>query len=230
MTPNVVVYTAIFNHYDALTRAPDDGQLRVCFTDSPVPSRGWSVRVVGLEGSPRNVNRWYKMYPHVCLPEAEYSIYMDGNKQLMGSVDEILSYLGDNDIAMYRHPWHQDMFSEGERAIELGKVPRDPMVSCLDRYRDLGVPEDAGFYACNIIVRRHTDAMARLSDLWWDEYKHCPEWADQTAFAYARWATETPVSELPADLWPGRSSRLFSSRDHVPKLLDRFERSQAVRS
>jgi hypothetical protein len=103
----VVVYTAIFGGYDFLyepTVKPNNVDY-VCFTDSKdMKSDTWDIRyTLPLYNNPELKNpavrnaRKYKALPHRFLPEYEYSVWVDGNAQCRGDVNELIGkYLWDN--------------------------------------------------------------------------------------------------------------------------------------
>ena len=104
---NVVVYTAIFGGYDFLYEPlvkPDNVDY-VCFTDSKdMKSDTWDIRyTLPLYNNPELKNpavrnaRKHKALPHRFLPEYEYSVWVDGNAQCRGDVNELIQeYLWDH--------------------------------------------------------------------------------------------------------------------------------------
>ena len=77
----IVVYTAIFGGYDDLIPQPKfEGVDFICFTDRPIQSDIWDVRVVpGFEDDTTRSSRMHKLLPHQFLSEYDLSIFIDGN-------------------------------------------------------------------------------------------------------------------------------------------------------
>jgi len=223
---NVAVYTAIFANYDLLIPCPVDvgATEMVCFTDVPTRAKGWDARVVDRKfDSPWLENRYYKILAHIHFPDVEYSIYHDGCMVLAVRAEELLAHLGSNDIAVFRHFAHNDIYDEAEAYLENGGVDPKYIHCQIEHYRQEGYPEDIGFYACGVIVRRHTDRMRRFNQFWWREQSK-PQYAaraDQIGFAYTKWKTGMEFGLLPRESWPGLFSvtDYFYRSDHQPKVL-----------
>lgn len=110
----------------------------------------------------------YKILPHLFL-DCDISVWMDGNIYLVE--DKIKEWLGDADIAFFRHyksknldwelKWIKYKFN---RRSEVSKEA-EAQVKAYEKYgirnEEMGM---GGF-----IVRRHTSAVARFNEAWWAE-------------------------------------------------------------
>lgn len=195
----VVVYTAIFGGYDHV-RAPlnqnPDAQY-VLFTDAPASAPGVDVRVMKPKYNRRKSAREVKVMAHRYLPDADYTIWVDGWLQLICDPFALLPFLGDNDIAMEKHRERDCIYREAEEVIRVKKVisPKYPRAQ-VNRYRAEGFPEHYGLTASYLTVRRNTDKMAELENLWWHEIDNgCDR--DQVSFFYCLWKMNMQCSILP---------------------------------
>ena len=109
----------------------------------------------------------YKIMPHKFL-DTDISVWMDGNIYL--KEDKILEWLGDNDIALFRHyksknidwelKWIKYKFNRRSEVYLEAKAQ-------VEHYKALGEPERlvmGGF-----IIRRHTPLVAQFNEAWWAE-------------------------------------------------------------
>lgn len=168
----VVVYTVNIGAYEPLL-APHvfhPSMDYVCLTDTPVPEvPPWQQRVVLREmDDPSRESRRFKIMPHRHFPEAEYTLYHDGNIRLKHV--HFLDWLTDRDMAFCTHPLRDCVYQEAEACIEAGKGSREEIEDQMARYKAEGYPEHAGLAAGTVILRRHTEAVRRFNETWWEEY------------------------------------------------------------
>lgn len=182
---NVVVYTAVFGGFDTLkpTEYPS-----VCLTEgSIVVPAGWEQRIaLGLRG-PRWRSRSCKILSHKFFPEAEYTIYVDGSVEMLVPPQEIVErFLRAQDVATFRHPERTCIYEEGKAVIRFRKAEPQMVSEQLQRYRQEGYPANNGLANCCVLVRRHTERIVNLNNLWWSEFcSGAPR--DQLSFNYVCW-------------------------------------------
>jgi len=191
----LVVYSAIFADYDL----PKDhyripGADYVMFSDHPFSSNLWDVRSVPClpELSPQKTNRFYKINPHIFFPEYEYSLYIDGNWQMLKDLFNLLvAYLGD---AVICNPHNakshkKDLYAEARQCIKLSKAPVNLIRAQVEHYEKAGIPRNFGLWGCQFMLRRHnTVDCKKLMETWWDEVK---SWTarDQISYPFAVYLT-----------------------------------------
>lgn len=202
----MLLYTAIFGGYDTLKPTPYPA---VCLTDgSATSTKGWTVRTVlvpkGL--SPQAASRYCKLFPWIYFPKARYSVYFDGNIQLKADPSKIvLVWLKKHDIAVFKHPERMDLYDEALACVAYRKGDPEVIAAQMKRYREEGFPTKYGLAACWVLVRRHTDAVKRFSDLWWEQLcKHSKR--DQLSFDYVRWRTGLQYGIIQGNLLKGKSA------------------------
>jgi hypothetical protein len=164
------IYTAVMGGYDDLLPHPEiPGVEFIAFTDRPVESDHWDVRVIDPgPGHPRTVAKQFKLFPHRVPPEHEYTIWIDGSHEILTDrfADHAMAAIGDSDIAVYEHPYRDCIYIEADASVDLEKYLGLPIREQVESYRAEGHPERWGLYACGTIARRNTPAVEALMDDW----------------------------------------------------------------
>lgn len=204
MHPKVVVYTATFGGYDVL-RAPavrDKGVEYICFTDVEPPlAEGWSVRIVEPPPVTPYAQREYKILSHQTIPEADITLYHDGNFQLLASpLDLIERYLQNSDIALFSHPQRNSVYDEIAACAKLNKDSERLLTLLASRYRSLGVPEEGHLFAGGVILRRHTHSIAEFNEAWMTELRRSSP-RDQPALAFTLWSKGIEPARINENIW-----------------------------
>jgi hypothetical protein len=225
----IVVYTCITGGYDDLhaPRRIEQGIDYVCVTDGKVGSTtGWRLLPLPLlTGTNADKNRYVKMHPHVLFPQYEVSVYVDGNIEIVGGLNELIrSALQDSDIALYRHSFRTNVYQEAAVCAGFGHAWWWQAARQMHRYRMEGLPLETELFEANIIIRRHSSLQVlRLMESWWNEYNHGIK-RDQVSLPYSAWKTSTNIGDL------GSSDSLFEQSHFIlnighkmkPKLIQRI--------
>jgi len=209
----VVIYTAVFGGYEKKVPPPtvvSDARC-VCFSDGCLAEKPWElIAVKGTESTSRRENRKHKILSHVFFPDAEYTIYIDGNFEVRTPVEEMLGWLGDNDIALSRHPWRKSLYGEAITCKRLW--PKEPIGAQVKQYREDGCPDEHTLFAGGVIVRRHTEQIKKLNELWWEQLKKF-SCRDQISFPYVLWKTGIKCSQIPCS-WNELTNEKFRYLTH----------------
>jgi len=206
----LTVYTVILNHYDIL-RPPEivNSKARyICFSDVPMPKVDpWEIQPCPqLLGDPSRDSRIPKLLPHLVpqLMDSDCSIYCDGAlSPRCDPFDLVERRLKNHDIAMYRHPCRECVYQEA--AVCMTPPPRGigmdpgPLQEQVNRYRAEGHPEYWGLWAGGVIIRRHTDMIARLNEDWWRNFIQGST-RDQIAFPPALRPLCIGICTMPGDI------------------------------
>lgn len=196
----IVVYTVIVGGYDTLRPTPF---LSVCLTDTYLqPVEGWEMRRIRKRHrDSRRASRHPKMLPHLYFPDADYTIYTDGNISLARDPKEIVgNLLKEHDVALYRHPQRNCVYEEADKCIEYKKANRRLVVSQMRHYARQELPHGGGLAACWVIVRRDTPKVREFGERWWREYNRFSR-RDQLSFAFTRWLLGMKYDDIPGDLF-----------------------------
>lgn len=209
----IVAYTAVFGGYDRLQESKFPA---VCVTDAPQEAGGWTYRRFGNSDNPRFWNRWCKLHPEQLFPDADATIYFDGNIQLLASPLQIVtSYLEDSPVAVFNHPEGRTcVYEECRAVVEKSKAKKRDVDITLQFLKNRKYPKDKGLAACYVLVRKNCNVVRLLDGIWWQLYQSLPAKRDQLTFNYACWILGIKYNIIPGNLFKG-TSREFSRRKHV---------------
>lgn len=196
-----VIYTAVFGGYDTLNPVTNGyGHSHICFTDRAQKAAGWVfIEDVWRANTPRRAARMRKVLSHQFLPDAKYSIWVDGNIELPTSIspDTLISaYLKDADMAAFAHPNRDCTYQEAVACARLHKDDPSVLERQVLKYRRKGFPSGSGLVATGILIRRHTEQVREFNEAWWAEICRYSV-RDQVSFMYAAWKTNTRCRIIP---------------------------------
>ena len=224
----VAVYTAVFGGYEGLVPQPRiDGIEYICFSDRPVLSKCWEVRVVEPKHTDTTRNaRECKLLPHKYLSDFDTSVWMDANYLIVGDVKRIVrEKLTGAEMAVFDHQQtlsdpRDCVYDEYTAMVEMGnksgvyKDDPDAMSRQIERYREEGYPPHNGLIFSAVLLRRHNEpAVVRMMERWWDEISGGSR-RDQLSFNYAAWKEGFPYSTIEGDL---RNNPWFHMLSHHRK-------------
>jgi hypothetical protein len=210
---DILVFTANFGGYDQLVPSRWGG---LCFCDGGLePVEGWRYQTIYSGKDPHWASRIVKIPAHR-HHDAEFSIYIDGNIELLVDpreiVQEFLLDTGAN-YATFAHPERECVYREADACVRLRKGSADRIAAQMEEYRTRGFPPDFGLSACWVLVRRHTEAVQAFDETWWGEVERHKSRRDQLSFDVVRWQTGLHVERLPGNLFADTSPH-FKRRAH----------------
>lgn len=210
--PSLVVYTIIFADYDELLPTfSSPGVDWICITDRPreCPS-GWSLLLVHPEsGDIVREARRYKILAHRLFSHYDFSIYLDGNMQLVADPRELVEkHLRHADLASLRHPERTCTYQEAEMVKYLGLDDSERIDAQMDRYRKSGFPPHHGLLETAVLIRRHSRPIADLNELWWREVSQGSR-RDQLSLVYAAWQKKLSWQQIPGGRENNHIARYF---------------------
>ena len=187
----------------------------VCLTDCAIePAEGWEIRhIKRVTKDLRRASRHPKMLPHLYFPDEEISIYIDGNISLLRDpVQVVEKWLGNKDLAVFRHPQRKSVYAEAAAVIDFRKASKSEVQAQIKKYKAQGYPGDFGLSACFVLVRRHTQLTRKLGERWWVEYMQY-SCRDQLSFDYVRWLLGVERAVLKGNVFKN-TSPYFTRRKH----------------
>lgn len=187
----VVLYTAITGGIDNLIQHTYRSVCfdYICFTDLPISEPGiWEVRLIE-ENHLDEVRKakLYKIFPQQFFGEYQYSIWIDGNIDVVGPdlekrVLELISE--DIVIAANVHPHRNCVYEEANACIRMRKDEPTSILRQVEFMKSAGFPENMGLYEMNLIFRKHNDQkVVKLMNDWWWMIKTFSR-RDQLSFMY----------------------------------------------
>lgn len=200
----VVVYTALFAGYDELIRPTivNPHVRYVCFTDGSVkPCEPWElIKVDRTEPTPSLDNRRYKLLPHEYLPGYDWWIYFDANCQIRTDPEKIILFcqqsLGERELYACKHKGVGCVYDEAERIKQYAFSPASVVDAQMRGYEQERYPIRNGLSLNRFLVRRNTERIQALGELWWNEVS-TKSHRDQLSLQYAVWKTGVNAGYLP---------------------------------
>ena len=204
----IVVYTAIFGNYDSLAAVHDVPGVRfVAFTDSEINAKGWeSIIPEKTEKTGRMENRKYKTRPNVLFPNAEFTIYMDGNLKLTKDPVSIVEECKGG-LNVFNHDLRGCAYDEAD--VVSGRFPKGVTEKQTRRYINEGFPKGYGLYWGGLIIRDR--GANSFNNFWWNELKSGIE-RDQVSLPYAIWSTGVELNVLEGEIPFGGGSNKYCVR------------------
>jgi hypothetical protein len=247
---NIVVYTAIFGRIDHLwSPLPivSRNAQHVCFTDKPKHSVGlwthrltekwpvivegsqrfrakkqiWNVRVVKPMYGARRTARYYKALAHKHFPDADVTIWLDGNVRLLiPAAQAVKKWLRNSNMAIFNHPDRDCLYKEANFCAQSGKGNPVRLSKQTAVYRKAGMPENWGMPETKCVIRRNTPQVTELNELWWQQLKQYSV-RDQVSLPYCCWKLGLKWRVIPGRVglasFPGDINHAFWMVKHSGK-------------
>lgn len=191
----IAVYTCIVGQYDSLIEPAfiESGIDYYVFTDMACPKKTkWKKIDLTLfkeynELTPTQLNRKIKMLPFMYLPNYDYTIYVDGNIEIMDAVSPLIKEMGNQTLGVHYHRTRDCIYDEIVNIAYLKKTDITLARQQVAAYKEQGFPRHYGLYENTILIRKHADNDIRqLMEAWWQEYQQYPT-RDQLSLPYLIW-------------------------------------------
>lgn len=190
-----VAYTCITGGYDELLTPllTSDSLDYIAFSDNDkLHSDTWKIKSIDkLVGVFDNyINRYYKLQPKIIFPDYDFSIYVDGNVQIISDVSMLYSIARESKvgIAMHKHVERDCLYDEGEACILHKRGNSTQIQKQMQKYENSGMPRHFGLLEATIIVVDLKNPVAtEIMGQWWDEFNYWKSGRDQLAFPYVLW-------------------------------------------
>lgn len=133
----------------------------------------------------------YKILGHKYFKDAKYLIWTDANIFPQLSPQELIDkYLGDADIAIFKHPWRDCLYEEINIVRETKRLQIKPLLNGLARqqrdYESDKYPLHNGLWECNFFIRKNDKKVNALFEKWWEHITKYQQ-RDQVSFPYVLW-------------------------------------------
>lgn len=203
--PKIAVYTCITGNYDKEILEPFLQPSNIdyfLYTDNrETKSVNWEIRELPEKVEEYNnilKNRYLKMHPQELFPEYDYSIYIDGNVEVMSDLTDLVYSLNEKTgISMHRHQFRNCIYNE----IEVCKIKKkgnyEKMKKQVERYKKEGFPSGFGMLEATIIVTDLKNKNAKvILDSWWNEFTSSESLRDQIALQYVIWKNNFRIEDF----------------------------------
>ena len=221
----ISVYTAVTNEYDDI-KPPQYINKNIdyyLFTDRLGNEKlnvnsVWHINQIEFDyRDSRRLAKIFKIFPHILFPNYKYSIWVDGNIQIMGDLEEIIDgYFSksENYISFFKHSKRSCIYDEAQYCIKRG-VDNDNVINkqVLNYKRD-NYPFNNGLIWGGMIFRNHNDKHCKiLMDKWWSEIDNYSS-RDQLSFNYVCWKYDNSFTPINFDQ---NENKYFNIQPH-PRL------------
>ena len=219
----IVVYTCISGSYDSLkdvVKKESDIDY-ICFTNQDIESETWEIRKVPeyLESLEQTkIARCVKILPHLFLPEYEISVWVDGNIQVLGNINKFISENLTEYFCISKHPDRICTYQEAEAVINFKKDNDDIVNKQIEKYREIGFPENYGMVQSGIMIRKHNSKeCVDISNSWWSEVR---KWSkrDQLSFNYTIWNKDVKINIMKPSIISSEHFQIWTHTDRGNKI------------
>lgn len=193
----IAVYSCIVGQYDSIIEPiyKEDDIDYLIFTDQDLPKNSsWSKREI--RGLPEyrqlkaaQLNRKIKILQTQELLEYDYTIYIDGNIEIVSGVSPIIANMGQYGLGVHYHRRRDCIYDEVVSVKHLKRITGKDMDEQVNAYMRDGFPKHFGMYENSILIRNNRDVdTIDLMKTWWEEYLRYPT-RDQLSLPYVIWKT-----------------------------------------
>ena len=201
----IAIYTCVFGKYDKIIEPdvfPDNCDYYI-ITDNDVPeTSSWKkMNIDSLQDTIKNMtnaekNRYFKILPHKVFSDYKYSIYIDGNIQVISDLTEYIHYLGKTGVGFHLHPGRCCVYEEAQAVLIYKKETKENIKKHIEHLEAEKMPRYYGMCECNVIVREHHNPVCKkLMSEWWEEYITYAK-RDQLSLPYVLYKNQIPVFEV----------------------------------
>ena len=189
-----VIYTCVTGNYESIPKLSKTSSNfdYVCYTDQNVADAVWDIRPIPEKLSKLSnslKNRYIKLHPQEFFKEYELSIYIDGNVDIVGDVNEYIKKECTEGYVLFagKHPARNCTYEEAKAVVKLKKDTADHVTPQINAYEKEGFPKNFGLTQNCILIRYHNDpACIRTMDTWWKEVSE-RSYRDQLSLFYSIW-------------------------------------------
>jgi hypothetical protein len=202
--PGIYVYSAVTSGYDLIfpPSIPSRAVEFVLFSDAGQKARGWSkAPCVRTYDSTVLTNRFHKFFPQQLFPNAQYSVYIDGNIGIVGDITPLLDefIVSGAALGVFRHRDRMTVAQEVDACLDLDRFNQldlEIYESQVEHMYSEGMPPEQQLTDNGVIFRWHGHAgLASAMEGWWEELNAYTR-RDQLSLPYILWR-----HELPCKIW-----------------------------
>lgn len=198
-----VVYTCITNNYDILKKYKcfdTENCDYICFVDKDLTTEippEWNVinimpfvKYLGYNNPAdfTRIARFFKTHPHLFFENYDYSLWVDGNIDMLVSPIELINLLPKTEFLLApKHPLRNCIYDEIEACKKLNKDSDTVLNEMKEFLIKENYPQQMGLIQSNVLIRKHkSKTCIDLMEQWWDFIKNHSK-RDQVSFNYLIW-------------------------------------------
>lgn len=208
-TDRIAIYTCITNNYDRLNEplyiedncdyffiTDENGKKQI--SDSSVYKLIDIDNVVPKElMSPKDKNRYCKSHGYEIFKEYDYSIYLDGNIQIVKPMLPLLKMMGQIGVAFHKHPSADDVYEEAMSLSLRTRITKEEADKTIKWFWNSGMPRFYGMVECGVILCDNRNLLGNeLLNKWFCNYDKGSAKRDQMYMAFTLWEMGIKVDEV----------------------------------
>lgn len=177
----IAVFTAIYGSCDQLVEpltVPDNCHFYV-FTDQAVPDHSvWKKVDIAFnqynleDASDRMKSRFVKMHAHLFFKDYRYSLYLDGNIQLLTDPTEFIEQMNGYGVIMHDDYRVDCAYDEIKRCQALNLLTEEEATNLEGYLEEKALSRDYGFLESPVVFRDHQNEIGKeMMEEWWQEFK-----------------------------------------------------------
>lgn len=174
----IAIYTCIFGNYDEILEPyfiPDNCEFFI-FTDQEVREGSvWKKMPIPTDiENLTNIekNRYIKMFPHKIFNNYRFTIYVDGNIQIISDLTEYINKINLSvGLGIHRHHLRDCVYDEIDAVCRAGRISKKEAASHRKFLEEDKMPKNYGLLQCNVIVRDSNNILCKkIMEEWWEEF------------------------------------------------------------
>lgn len=230
----IAVYTVIFGAYDSLSEpkcCPDNcDYFLISDTVQPPKDSVWKQmdlppevreRMSGMNAILKN--RFLKMRPDLLFPDYHYSVYLDGNVQMVTDPTEFINRMPAGGVSFFMHAARDCVYEEARAVLIRRKAAKKDIRKLVQFLKEEKMPPHYGLLECPVIVRRHHQPEClEMMEAWWELFRRFP-YRDQLLLPcvlYQRGIRPEELAWLGDDIHISPSFRKYQHQNSAKQELD----------
>lgn len=205
--PSIAVVSACYGNHDQVIPPPEMPGVEFVMVSDAGPwqaALGWNwIHEPRPHLHPRMAAKYPKCFPWLYAPHAEVVIWADASVEFKPGCDlpGLVGLLGDpGRVAMWKHPWRDDVRDEADVSREMPKYTRQPVIAQVQHYVRCEMPPDYGLWATGFAVYtgQTWDNPVQLA-VAYDWLAEQVRWTyqDQLSLPYVCWRNDVRPVDIP---------------------------------
>lgn len=138
--------------------------------------------------NPKDINRYCKSHGAKIFKKYDFSIYFDGNIDIVGPITNCISLAQKSGLAFHKHPFVSDAYHELFRVYAANRISKSESIATAKWLFEEGYPRNVLCLDCNVIVCDNRNSFAvNLLDEWFRLYMSGAAKRDQIYMSYLLW-------------------------------------------
>lgn len=222
----VAVYSCVTGNYDVISEPllVDDQLDYYLISDTNLKQKSeWKHIDIPNEACNHHggmINRFCKLNPWSLFTNYDYSIYIDGNIEIVSDIRSLCSIARNSKIglAMHLHDKRDCVYNESDICKLYKRGNKIAIDKQMLKYHQEGFPEHFGMVEATIIIvdLKNPTAKNIMSD-WWNELVASGSGRDQLSFPYVLWKNGYKIEDVGCLGNNRRKNPKFRTKMHLSK-------------